>query len=75
MFEIFEFIKRGHQINRGYKYIFNENKEYKILCVICNNIELKSNKNKIYKLFEKGFKNNSLCYINNLNNIITKYFK
>jgi len=61
----------GHQINRGSKYI-KENS--KLLCVICNDIQLKSKKNKTYKLFETGFKDNTLCYLNNLQNIITSYF-
>jgi hypothetical protein len=51
----------GHQLNRGFKYLNNDN--YKIICVICNYIQLKSNKNKIYKLFDIGFSNYTLCYI------------
>lgn len=72
----------GHQINRGYKYINNStntgnstNSDYKIVCVICNNINIKSVNNKVYKLFDIGFTNNSLCYLNNLSNIIHNYFK
>jgi hypothetical protein len=67
----------GHQINRGYKYLIDNkhnNENSKLLCVICNEIEFKSNKNKAYKLFETGFENNTLCYLNNLQNIITSYF-
>lgn len=66
----------GHQLNRGSKYIDNNkhnNENSKLLCVICNEIQFKS-KNKAYKLFEIGFKNNTLCYLNNLQNIITSYF-
>jgi hypothetical protein len=67
--------KGGQQINRGYKYIINnKNDNYKLLCVICNEIQLKNKNNKVYKLFETGFKNNTLCYINNLHNIIISYF-
>lgn len=67
--------KGGQQINRGYKYIINNtNDNYKLLCVICNEIQLKNTNNKVYKLFETGFKNNTLCYINNLHNIIISYF-
>jgi len=61
----------GHQINRGFKYI--NNTDYKIISVVCNYIQLKSNKNKIYKLFNIGFSNYSLCYINNLEDIIRKH--
>lgn len=66
----------GQQINRGYNYLFDNkynNEKCKLLCVICKNI--KFNKiNKTYKLFEKGFKDNTLCYIKNLHNIIFEYF-
>ena len=67
----------GQQLNRGSKYIENNkhnNENSKLLCVICNEIQFKSNKNKAYKLFETGFINNTLCYLNNLQNIITSYF-
>jgi len=67
----------GHQINRGSKYIEHNkhnNENSKLLCVVCNEIQFKSKKNKAYKLFEIGFKNNTLCYLNNLQNIITSYF-
>jgi hypothetical protein len=67
----------GHQINRGSKYIENNkhnNENSKLLCVVCNEIQFKSKKNKAYKLFEIGFENNTLCYLNNLQNIITSYF-
>jgi hypothetical protein len=66
----------GHQINRGFKYINNnENINAKIVCVVCNKVQLKSTKNKIFKLFQMGFTNNTLCYINNLKNIIESYFE
>jgi hypothetical protein len=67
----------GHQINRGSKYILNNkhnNENSKLLCVICNEIQLKSKNNKAYQLFETGFENNTLCYLKNLQNIITSYF-
>lgn len=71
----------GHQTNRGSKYIDieNMNKEdnacnSKLLCVVCYEIQFKSYKNKAYKLFVSGFENNTLCYLNNLNNIIRSYF-
>lgn len=72
-----DLISGGHQLNRGYKYLIDNkhnNKTSKLLCVICNEIQFKTNKNKAYKLFENGFQNNTLCYINNLQNIITSYF-
>jgi hypothetical protein len=67
----------GQQLNRGFKYIENNKhntNNSKLLCVICNEIQFKSKKNKAYKLFEIGYKNNTLCYLNNLENIIISYF-
>jgi hypothetical protein len=69
--------KGGQQLNRGSKYIENNkhnNDNSKLLCVVCNEIQFKNNKNKAYKLFEIGFRNNTLCYLNNLKNIIISYF-
>jgi hypothetical protein len=67
----------GHQTNRGSKYItdfdINKNKNLKLLCVICNNITIKNEKNKNYKLFKKGFEENTICYIKNLENIIREF--
>jgi len=68
----------GHQLNRGVKYILNNennNKNTKLVCVVCNKIYIKSVKNKVFKLFKIGFENNTLCYLNNLKNIIYTYFK
>lgn len=67
----------GHQLNRGYKYLKNNvynTENCKILCVVCNDIVVKNENSKIYKLFEIGFRNNTLCYLNNLQNIITSHF-
>lgn len=67
----------GQQLNRGSKYIENNkhnNENSKLLCVVCNEIQFKSKENKAYKLFQTGFKNNTLCYLNNLENIINLYF-
>jgi hypothetical protein len=65
----------GHQINRGSKYLDNNmnNEKIKLLCVVCNYIHFK-NKNKAFRLFQIGFTNNRLCYLNNLKNIIISYF-
>lgn len=67
----------GAQINRGSKYIENNkhnNKNSKLLCVVCNEIQFKRKTNKPYKFFETGFANNTLCYLNNLKNIIFQHF-
>lgn len=67
----------GQQINRGSKYLINNinnTEKSKLLCVVCNYIQFASNKNKAYKLFEIGFRNDTLCYIKNIETIIKKYF-
>jgi len=67
----------GHQINRGSKYLIdnkNNTEKSKLLCVVCNKINFVSNKNKAYKLFEIGYLNDTLCYLNNIELIIHKYF-
>ena len=67
----------GAQTNRGSKYIEgnkHNNEKSKLLCVVCNEVQLSSKKNKTFKLFETGFKNDTLCYLNNLQNIINSFF-
>ena len=67
----------GQQLNRGSKYLIDNKHttdKSKLLCVICNNIIFKSNKNKIFKLFEIGINNDTLCYINGIEDIVLKYF-
>ena len=66
----------GQQSNRGSKYIFQNKNTYnfRLISVVCKKIQLKS-KNKTFRLFEKGFNDNTLCYLNNLQNIITDFFK
>jgi len=71
-----DLINGGQQTNRGSKYLIdnkhNTNKS-KLLCVICNYVEFKTQSKKT-KLFQIGFENDTLCYLNNLENIIKKYF-
>ena len=67
----------GHQLNRGYKYIIDNKyntEKTKLLCVICNKIKIMNTTNKIYKLFSIGYKNDTICYIKNIESIINKYF-
>ena len=67
----------GQQFNRGSKYLIDNKhntEKSKLLCVICNKTKLASDKNKVFKLFEIGYKNDTLCYLKNLNNIIVKFF-
>ena len=67
----------GHQINRGSKYLidnkFNTDTT-KMVCVVCNHIQFKSEKNKAYALFRSGYKMDTLCYINNVASIINNFF-
>ena len=46
----------------------------KLLFVLCNIIRCHSDKTNLFKLFQVGFTNNTLCYIKNLPNIINDYF-
>lgn len=68
----------GQQTNRGSKYILNDdfhkNEIVKIISVISKFVKLDSYNNKVFKLFEKGLKLDRLCYVNNLENIIYKFF-
>lgn len=65
----------GQQTNRGDKYLsYNNDKNFKLLCVVCNKTEIKSKKDKKYKLFNKGFNNNTLCYLGGLKTIIDDFF-
>ena len=70
--------KGGQQTNRGSKYLIDNKyntENSKLLCVVCNDIQIKSLKNKNYKIFEIGFTNDTLCFLKNLKNIINSYFK
>ena len=67
----------GAQLNRGSKYImtFPDNSEkVRLVCVVANSITLTSEKNKAFKLFQKGFEENTLCYLKNLKSIIDLFF-
>jgi hypothetical protein len=58
----------GQQINRGSKYLIEckfNNENTKLLCLVCNEIKFKTSKSKAFNFFEIGFKNNTLCYLNN----------
>jgi hypothetical protein len=67
----------GQQTNRGSKYVINNQvntEKSKLVCVVCNKINFNSNKNKTYKLFDIVYKNDTLCYIKYIENIIKNYF-
>jgi len=68
----------GQQFNRGSKYImtFPDNSDkVRLVCVVANEITLTSEKNKAFKLFQKGFEENTLCYLKNLKSIIDSFFQ
>jgi hypothetical protein len=68
----------GQQTNRSRKYILDNNinnkNNFKLICIVCNYIQIKSKKNNEYKIFNIGFQKDTLMYINNLENIIKKFF-
>ena len=68
----------GQQINRGSKYIINfpdNSDNLRLVCVVANHIKLSSEKNKTFALFQKGFQENTLCYLKNLKTIIYTFFR
>lgn len=67
----------GQQLNRGFKYIKNNpinTDNQKLVCVVCKHIKF-TGRSKACELFEIGFQNDTLCYTNNLKNIINSYFE
>ena len=61
----------GHQYNRAGKYILNHNPN--LLCVVNDYVQVKTEKSKLFEIFRVGFENQSLCYPQNmLQLIITK---
>jgi len=63
----------GAQTNRGTKYINYKQDGVKLLCVVANFVNVKSEENKVFKLFNEGFRNDSLCYLKELDKIIKKF--
>jgi hypothetical protein len=67
----------GQQLNRASKYILNfpDNSEsLRLVSVVANRIRLTSDKNKAFKIFQKGFQTDTLCYIKNLKLLIHRFF-
>ena len=71
------FEEKSKKIYTGSKYIIERQNDInnKLLCVICSHIKIKSKKNKAFNLFNIGFRNETLCYISQLEYIIKKYFE
>jgi hypothetical protein len=68
----------GAQTNRAGKYImqdpFEGRDDVKLVCVVCNYIQLKSEKNKAFHIFERGYEKNTICYLNRLDDLIREFF-
>jgi len=68
----------GAQSNRGAKYILDESKHTNInvknVSVICKNKIIASPHNKMFKIFQIGFKEKRLCYINGIHEIVKGFF-
>ncbi len=65
----------GAQSNRGCKYLNTITPtNIKLVCVVCEYKIIKTDKNKIFQLFEKGYTNDTLCYLNGLKRIIYEFF-
>jgi hypothetical protein len=74
-----DFWDGGHQIQRGNSYILDkklqfDNKKHKLLCVICKDPCDNIKRNKVLPFFQEGFRNDTLCYIKNISNIINSFF-
>ena len=69
----------GAQSNRGAKYVLDESKHVdsniKNVSVICKDKTIASTQNKMFKIFQVGFKENRLCYINGIYDIVKDFFK
>jgi hypothetical protein len=69
----------GAQSNRGAKYILDESKHenpnVKNVSVICKNKAIASVHNKMFKIFQVGFKEKRLCYINGIHEIVKSFFE
>jgi hypothetical protein len=70
----------GQQINRASKYLKNSKNSdtRKLLCVVAYKYIFKNShtkKSKSFNLVKNGLENNTLCYVNNLKNIIINFFQ
>jgi hypothetical protein len=69
----------GAQSNRGAKYVLDESKHtdsnIKNVSVICKDKTIASSQNKMFKIFQVGFKEHRLCYINGIYDIVKIFFE
>lgn len=70
-----DFWSGGQQKNRGNKYIYHDidDKNIKMVSVICNKIYFKS-RNSVFDLICHGFEKEKLCYITGIQKIIYDFF-
>jgi hypothetical protein len=68
----------GYYDNRAAVYLqgntMYNNSKITLLCVICDYIELKRARTNVLETFRVGFENNTLCYLNNLERLIHRFF-
>jgi hypothetical protein len=66
----------GQQLNRGSKYIMEtiNTENNKLLCVVCYEKQFITSKTKAFRLFVRGFSDETMCYLTNLPSIILRYF-
>jgi hypothetical protein len=69
----------GAQSNRGSKYVLDDSKHntenMKFVSVICKDKVIASKQNKMFKIFQVGFAEKRLCYINGIEEIVKDFFK
>ncbi len=69
----------GAQSNRGSKYVLDDSKHntenMKFVSVICKDKVIASKQNKMFKIFQVGFAEKRLCYINGIEEIMKDFFK
>jgi hypothetical protein len=66
----------GHQINRGYKYVFHPySTQRKMLSVVCHRPNLKMPVSKVSRMFAHGLGHKTLCYPKGLRAAIQAFFQ
>lgn len=63
----------GHQTNRAAKYLYDNHKEYKLVCVVCNKLTF-GGKSKMNEMILHGIQEKKLCYAPGIGQIIKSFF-
>jgi hypothetical protein len=67
----------GHQLNRASKYIQKSMDlpvDFKLVCVVCNPIQITSEKSKVTRILQRGISENILCFVKYLPSFILSHF-